>query len=374
MASTQTPTENPTPSIPPPKQEPSDLYDARYWESAYRNIDEPPALLLKLQDDLTQSRRREAFWISVVVHLVVVLLVFNSDKLVRLLPRQTAMVMNPEVMPRDKDLTYLELPPDAQKVPKPRDTNIISDKDRVATSKAPDLDRKELKKILDSSRPGRPGPMAPPSPSQQPSPQAAASAPAPTPQSQQGEQSAQVPPPPSPQNQIAKLQTPRVGSQNPFNTGPQYAGSQIAQATRAVGSNPGGYSGGGGDFGLGTGKQGRAFGNLDVLSDTMGVDFSSYLAQVLYRVKASWYNQIPESAKAPIMKKGKLSIEFAILKNGSVGGMKLAASSGDVALDRGAWGGITGANPFPPLPKEFAGQFLSLRFNFYYNPDEADLR
>jgi len=73
------------------------------------------------------------------------------------------------------------------------------------------------------------------------------------------------------------------------------------------------------------------------------------------------------------MKKGKLTIEFAIRKDGTITGMTLAATSGDVALDRGAWGGITLSAPFPPLPTDFHGQYLALRFNFYYNPDKADL-
>ncbi len=61
-------------------------------------------------------------------------------------------------------------------------------------------------------------------------------------------------------------------------------------------------------------------------------------------------------------KKGKLTIEFAILKDGSVAGMKLVADSGDTALDRAAWGGITGSNPFPPLPPDFitnGGNYLA---------------
>ena len=34
------------------------------------------------------------------------------------------------------------------------------------------------------------------------------------------------------------------------------------------------------------------------------------------------------------------------------------------------------SNPFQPLPGEFGGQYLGLRFTFFYNPDkdEADLR
>jgi len=60
-------------------------------------------------------------------------------------------------------------------------------------------------------------------------------------------------------------------------------------------------------------------------------------------------------------------------KDGKVAGMKLTDSSGDVALDRAAWGGITASNPFPPLPSDFGGQYLALRFRFYYNPDKSEL-
>ena len=161
MSTTQIPPANPAPSTPPARPpEGGDLYDARYWESAYREIVEAPALIIKLQDDLSQSRRREAFWISVCVHLVVVLLLWNSQKLAGFMPRRAVVVVSPES--NQKDLTYLELPPDEQKVAKRPDTNIISDKDRKATSRTPQLDRQELKKILDASRPGRPGPSGPP--------------------------------------------------------------------------------------------------------------------------------------------------------------------------------------------------------------------
>jgi len=377
MSTTQIPPAGTSsPADPQPGRE---LYDPRYWESAYREIDEPPALLLQLQDDLSRSRRREAFWISVVVHLVVVLAIVNSDKLARLLPRQAAVVQ-PRIVPTDQDLTFLELPPDEQKVTKRPNTNIISDKDRIATSKAPQLDRKELKHILDSSRPGAPGMSAPPSPAQQPSPSVAQGSPAiqqQQPQQQGQQQQAQAAAPTPPANQMAKLQTPPVGSKNPFaNTNPLSAGSAIEQAARAAAANHGSYGGDGGDFGLGMGKQGRAFGALDVLSDTMGVDFGPYLARVLHDVKVNWYELIPESARPPIMKKGKVAIEFAIQKDGSIAGMRLeqGGSSGDNALDRAAWGGITASNPFPPLPQEFGGQYLALRFHFFYNPDKADLQ
>ena len=57
---------------------------------------------------------------------------------------------------------------------------------------------------------------------------------------------------------------------------------------------------------------------------------------------------------APLLKKGKVTIDFAITKNGQVAGMRYVFGSGDVALDRAAYGGITASNPFPPLPAQFA--------------------
>jgi TonB family protein len=88
-------------------------------------------------------------------------------------------------------------------------------------------------------------------------------------------------------------------------------------------------------------------------------------------VKANWYRLIPESVE---FKKGKLAIEFALTKDGNIADMRLIASSGDVALDRPAWASITASNPFPPLPGDFTGPYLALRFRFYYNPDKADLQ
>jgi hypothetical protein len=376
MSTTEIPPRAPAPA-PQQRSRPyeSDLYDADRWEMAFRELHDAPALLVQLQDDLSRSRQREAFWISVVFHLTLVILVVNSQKLQeRFFHRRPVVMISPQDLLRQKELTYLELPPDEQKVTKKPDSNIISDKDRIATSRTPELNRDELKKILDSARSGAPGPSgpaAPPQPTQQPSPPVASN-PAQTQQPGQGA-------PPPAENQVARLQTPPANRPKPtFSTSPISPGSAIEQAARAALANRGGYGGAGGDYGLSQGRQPAEVGPLDVLSDTMGVDFGPYLARVLHDVRENWYRIIPESARAPLMKKGKVSIEFAILRNGSVQGMALAGSgsgtSGDIALDRAAWGGITASNPFPPLPNEFPGQYLALRFHFYYNPEKADLQ
>lgn len=364
MPATEIPPRSPVPADPSATPPGSDLYDAGSWESAYTEMHDVPALLIQLQDDLSRSRQREAFWISVVVHLAIVILVVNSTRFANLLHRHSVVIVSPEDLAKEKDLTYLELPPDEQKLTQRPKSNIISDKDRVAQSKAPQLDRKELKKILDSARPGRPGAPA----------QAPATSPAPAAQQSPTPQEQSAPPPP-PQNQEARLQTPPAAAPKPNFGAAMSPGSAIEQAARAAMTNRGGYGGDNGDYGLGQGRQGgEAIGPMEVLSDTMGVDFGPYLARVLHDVRENWYRIIPDSARAPLMKKGKVAIEFAILKNGQIAGLQIVSTSGDVALDRAAYGGITASKPFPPLPNEFGGQYLALRFRFYYNPEKGDLQ
>ena len=111
-------------------------------------------------------------------------------------------------------------------------------------------------------------------------------------------------------------------------------------------------------------------GGVEVLTDTQGVDFGPYMTRITQIVRQNWYSLMPPEVYPPIKKQGKALLEFSILKDGKVNGMKVHTSSGDVALDRAAWGSITASSPFPPLPKEFPGEILGLRFHFYYNLDK----
>jgi TonB family protein len=325
-------------------------------------------LLSELQDERARSRMREAFWVSLIIHMVAIFLIATAPKW---LPASSAVVVQtPAELLANKELTYLEMPTDQQtKLPHPPKTKYISDKDRVAMSRAPHLDQKTLQELRDSriARNAEP-PSLPPPPAPQPSGGAQ--------QAAAGGNPGQPQPRSEPANQLAHLETPPIaGNAGQFPMGGTLSpGSAIDQAARAAaeaGLRGRGMAGG---FGASAAAPTDARGNLDVLSDTMGVDFGPYLARVLQAVRMNWYNLIPEVARPPIMKRGRVAIEFAILKDGTVAGMRVTGPSGDVALDRAAWGGISASNPFPPLPNEFKGQYLALRFRFYYNPDTADLR
>ena len=360
------------PDTPPPLPSREDKQLALWQTAADGDFELTPHVLLQLEDDLERSRMREAFWISVVVHLMVVIILAMSPKLFPAMMKGVVLTTPADLM-RNQQMTYLDLPPDMQKPPKvaPK-TDVLSDKNRIAESRHPSLDKKTLEEL---KRAGPPKMQAPPERSQpaQQARQQAPQQPAP-PQQQppQGQQMAQLQPANPVEN--PRMPAPQQGSTPNFRA-MMSAGQSIEQAARAVAEHRGGasYGGGGGDYGVGPGGSARVRGNLEVLSDTQGVDFGPYLERVLQAVRMNWYNLIPEEARPPLLKKGKVAIEFAILKDGKVAGMRIVAPSGDTPLDRAAWGGITASAPFAPLPGEFHGPYLALRFHFYYNPGKGDL-
>ena len=363
MASILIPPDRPT-QLPPREEGQLALWE----ESSSAGPEITPHLLIQLEDELERSRTREAFWISVVVHMALVIFLFMSPKI---FPGTRGIVLiSPADLMRNQQMTYLDLPPDMQKAPKtPPKTDVLSDKNRVAESRRPTLDKKTLEELKRAGPPRMPS-----APAQQA--QAAPAQPAQqAPQQQQPNQMAQLQP--GIQQDNPRLAAPQQTPKFPANFGGVMSpGSSIAQAARAVAENRGGGGsyGGGGDYGAGPGgSNARVQGNLEVLTDTQGVDFGPYLQRVLQAVRMNWYNIIPEEARPPLLKKGKVSIEFVIMPDGKIQGMNLRGPSGDVALDRAAWGGITASAPFAPLPGEFHGPYLGLRFHFYYNPGKGDI-
>ena len=347
---------NLSPLTPRPTPPPVEGHDDAHVDE---HVDFEPVLLAQLQDDLTRSRLREALWISIVVHLIALITMYTSP---RWMPKHSVVLMSQADLMRQKDLTYLEMPQDSQKAPKVSQSDVISDKNRTAMSRKPTIDSRTMQQLRES----RVAPPSPPQQQQQPQ-QAAQQAP---PQQQPPRQQ---PPENTNPNALAMQQQPQPPKQNPFAIQGS-AGSAIQQAVRNANR---GLDAGGGVPGFGQGVSGsKVFGNAEVLSDTMGVDFEPYLRRVVNDVRMNWYSLIPDSALPPFLKKGKVMIEFVIEPNGNVAGMHVVEgnSSGDVALDRAAWGGITKSNPFQPLPKEFKGPYLRLRFRFYYNPEKGELQ
>src|ERR1700747_3084041 len=116
MPITQIPFQDPV--APPEKSQPEQLglYDARGWETAYRDLDaRVPHLLIQLQDDLARARRREGAWISIITHLILIILIVNFAKLEKYIPCYHPVPVRMQDVTKDTDVTFLALPPDAQK-------------------------------------------------------------------------------------------------------------------------------------------------------------------------------------------------------------------------------------------------------------------
>jgi TonB family protein len=111
---------------------------------------------------------------------------------------------------------------------------------------------------------------------------------------------------------------------------------------------------------------GAGTGGVQVLSNTEGVDFGAWLARWHYVTERTWDPLIPDEVNPPISKSGVVAIRFKVLPNGQVTDMQLEGRSGDSALDRAAWGAISGSS-YQPLPRNFHGPYLELRAFFFYN-------
>jgi TonB family protein len=335
-----------------------------FRRSRYEDLDHTD--LLHIIDELEGNRNwaslREKLWIALIIHMLVAWYLFYGPKYI-----YHVRVVDPSVVmkQRQKDLTFLDMPKDLLKPEKPKPTNVISDKDRVAQSPHPTIDKKTLEE-LEAMRRAEEERRA-----QQAQAQPAPPSPAP-PQPQVAQQPAPArPAQPLPQNNQAKMEAPPVAPQPNFSTGPANPNEQMQQAMRNAMRGGGGQYGGQDGMGMPSQHPGLNAG-YDVLSDTMGVDFGPYIARVVYDTKRAWYPIIPESARPPLDKQGRVLIRFKILPDGTVTDMMLESPSGDVSLDRAAWAGITGAAPYEPLPRQFKGPFLELRFYFLYNIRPGD--
>ncbi len=266
--------------------------------------------------------------------------------------------------------TFLVLPPDLQReLRKPR-TNILSDKNRLAQGRSPKVNpngltmpymrgNTHLPKLAGGSPP--PKRMIPPSP-----------APAAAPKKEIAQQQKPNPQPPKPQEKpkimLSDVTPPPDNPQLAQRLGMATPGESIQQSLqdaargRSMGTFPG------------PGDSPDQLNNLNsnfstsgpiILSNTRGVDFGPYLAQILAIVRENWYAVIPESAR--LGEKGEVSLVFDIQKDGSVPKVELVSSSGKRPLDLAAIASIRASIPFPPLPSEFTGNHLLLQFNYFYN-------
>ena len=118
-----------------------------------------------------------------------------------------------------------------------------------------------------------------------------------------------------------------------------------------------------------TPKHGQARCGLEMLTDTEGIDFNTYLRTVYISIRQNWYAIMPPSVQAG--QQGVNKVAFRVMQDGKVPEdfVKLAVHSGKEELDGASLVAIraTAAAPFSHLPEKFSHPFIALRVTFYYN-------
>jgi len=289
-------------------------------------------MISELEDERRWARLREGVWLAILVHLALIAALTLVPKYIFKVP---VVVDRNKTIDLNKDFTYIDspkLPPKVTLKPVP--------------IKPPVIDKETLDAM------NRANPPAPaPAPAQ----------PAPTP-------AQPAPTPPSQQSQVEAPRPAAVPARPNFAMNSLNPADQLREAMRNASRNPG--EGGAGNLGSGglARHPGAGTGGVQVLSDTQGVDFTSWLQRWHWETEHTWDPLIPDEVNAPILKSGMVAIRFKVLPNGRLmdGSLVLEGRSGDTALDRAAWGALTGSN-YPPLPRDFHGPYLELRAFFLYN-------
>jgi outer membrane biosynthesis protein TonB len=326
----------------PPTPQPAG--PVRIRTSRYGDLDEHELMrvLDSIEDELAKRRFRESLYISFFLCVALAWVVLYGP---RYLWHSPQLVMPSDVM-KHRELVELNAPVMPHSVARP----------------APKVDTKTLEKLRTEAppppkaapAPTQPAPATPPPPAAatptpaQPAPSPLPSAPAPA------RSSAPLADAPAPQPTATK---PNFGTPTDSNA--------MSSLLRDSAKN---RAGGSGIHDVTRSGKGASEGSgVQVLSDMQGVDFSDYLRRMLSDVKRNWLPLLPEEIEPPISKQGETRVRFTILPDGRIGGMTLEGRSGDVALDKAAWGSIVSEGQFPPLPSQFHGPNLELRIYFMVN-------
>ncbi len=98
--------------------------------------------------------------------------------------------------------------------------------------------------------------------------------------------------------------------------------------------------------------------------NTTEFKYISYFASIKRKIELVW--EYPEIARENGMQ-GKLFVKFIILKDGSLGGIKLIGSSGFTILDKEAIDAVKTASPFNPIPASFNTDKIVVNASFEYH-------
>jgi hypothetical protein len=268
-----------------------------------------------------------------------------------------------EIELASKSLGVVYLPPDAgelSKAPGPPPAPKVKIDNKTLNKVAPP--RPEQHQVIERT----------PNPERPPSDLPAAPTPQPNVHSEVVVPPSTIPPPPKsillpaepqPTTSHLNLGLPGGSPEKALNQQMQDAIGKAGHGSYSTEGVPGGSGGGGGHGG----RQGQTGNAVDILSPTEGVDFNDYITRLVAKVRQNWYAVMPESVY--LGDKGIVSLTFRINRDGSFPSqnLNLERTSGKDPLDTAAMSSIRASNPFEPLPPQFKGPYIELRFTYFYN-------
>jgi TonB family protein len=330
-------------------------------------------LLAEFADERASHRKREAILMSVVIHLLAIILIMVGPRLFPVSQSKDTLDRDLTSPQASKNLGFLALPKDYQKLFQRPKTPVLSDKDRMAQGKARKINPKGMRapysegdtKLpeLASAR-GDPQSVPPPSPP-----------PAVKPSTQDSQQQAGIK---EEEKNETKPQLPSAAKQDAgeakTNIRDLFARLEAPGASIQGSIEKAGRTGSYGYSGSGSGDSLNRFDNRQpnfsvdqptILSDTRGVDFGPWLRFIYFRVRDNWYSVIPELIRSRT--KGKVIIIFDVLSDGRIENLQVVKSSGLSPYDRAAISSIKLSEPFPNFPSSFSGNHITLQFSYFYN-------
>jgi TonB family protein len=114
-----------------------------------------------------------------------------------------------------------------------------------------------------------------------------------------------------------------------------------------------------GQFQTGAGEAGIGFGDA-----AFGDRYGTYVNTITRIISSNWLKSMVDSrvSRAP-----RVYLTFTIGRNGKISNVEVQQSSGIPTLDRSAQRAVLVSDPLPPLPSDYRGSDVNVRFYFEYS-------
>jgi len=114
-----------------------------------------------------------------------------------------------------------------------------------------------------------------------------------------------------------------------------------------------------GQFSTGAGEAGIGFGDA-----AFGERYGTYVNTITRIISGNWLKSMVDSRvpRAP-----RVYLTFTISRTGKISSLEVQQSSGIPTLDRSAQRAVLASDPLPPLPSDYRGSDVNVRFYFEYS-------